>query len=760
MGSLLRRPFLLAAAIWPLAVAAFHWQAARPGMAFVGWDLRNFFFAVREATAASLRAGALPGWQRGIFLGYPLLADPQAAVLDPATWLTLPWDAPRALTLGTLLHLVVCGWGMIWWMRQRGLGAAEGLLAAVLFALGAKQTAHLQHWNFAATTAWWPFLLAGLDGFRATGRGRHLIVTAAAAALSWLGGSPQMAYLGMLAALAYAASMAPELWRRRRADALLALGAAPLGLLLAGPVLLPALELARLGPRGAGIDYRFATSWKWLDRWGLALLLLPRAYGGRWLVDEMNLWEATGYLALLPLGLAAAAPLRRRGAWLFLLLAVAGVWLSFGEDAWLGLHRLLFRFLPGYGVFRNPTRSLMITSFASALVAAEALAALRAAGGRRRALRAGAILAAAGSAAMVLPRLAGFPFDAAAGGREALFAAALALAGLGWLALRASALSGPISGSVWALGAAALCAADLYRAFGGWNDVGAAADEVPPLAEVERLLPPAPGPRRLAVIAPWGPTANAALWRGLEGATGYGPSSIGRVVALLDATWTDRVGPPAPVTGDMNFPKPRPSSRLWPLFSTPVVVSDTPEPLPRLAEVSLGWSGPGEAYLAPALPRVFWTGTWEVRSDDALAGPMLRAAAGETAVLAEPIPGLPAPLPAAPACAARQVRLGPDSLEALVEAPAAGLLVILDPWFPGWGAAVDGAPAPLVRADFAFMAVPVEAGRHRLELRYRNGRVVPGAWLAAGSAAALLCLLAWRRRAGRARLAGGRPRVS
>jgi hypothetical protein len=715
-------------------------------MAFVGWDLRNFFFAVREATAAALRGGALPGWQRGIFLGYPLLGDPQAAVLDPATWLTLPWDAPRALTLGTLLHLAICGWGMIWWMRQRGLGAAEGLLAAVLFALGAKQTVHLQHWNFAASTAWWPFLLAGLDGFRASGRGRYLVVTAAAGALSWLGGSPQMAYFGTLVAGAYAASMAPELWRRRKADALLALAAAPLGLLLAGPVVLPVVELAGLGPRGAGVDYRFATSWKWLDRWGLALLLLPRAYGGRWLVDEMNLWEATGYLAVLPLGLAAAAPLRRRGTWLFLALAAVGVWLCFGEDSWLGLHRLLFRFLPGYGAFRNPTRSLMVTSFASALLAAEALAALRAPGGRRRALRAGAVLAAAGAAAAVLPRLGGFPFDRAAGVREALFAAALALAGVGWLALRSPALARPASGSAWALCAAALCAADLARAFGCWNDVGPAAAEVPPLAEVERLLPPAPGPRRAAVIAGWGQTANAALRRGFEGATGYGPTSIGRVMALLDATRTDRVTPPAPVTGDMNFPAPRPSSRLWPLLSTPLVVSDAPQPLPPIADLRPEWSRPTTAYAAPALPRVFWTGSWEVRADDALAEPMLRAATGELAVLAEPLPGLPSPGPLAPPRAASEIRPGRDSLQAVVDAPAPGLAVILDPWFPGWSAAVDGAPAPLVRADFAFLAVPVPAGRHRLELRYRNDRVLPGAWLAAGTAAALLALLAWRRR--------------
>jgi hypothetical protein len=420
----------------PAAVVAFHARAAAPGQAFVGSDLKNFFFAIREATAAALRSGHLPGWQRGVFLGYPLLADPQAAVFDPATWLTLPWDAPRALTLAALLHLCLAGWGMVFWLRLRGLPAAAALLGAVLFALGAKQTVHLQHWNFAASTAWWPWMLAGIDGFASRGQGRFLFLTAVASAFSWLGGAAQMAYFGTLVAGAYALVLSPRLWRRRRLDALLALGAAPIGLLLAAPIVLPVMELARLGPRGAGIAYRFATSWKWPDRWGLALLLLPRAYGGQWRLDEMNLWEATGYLGILPLGLAAAAPLRRRGLWLFLSLGVLGVWLSFGEDAWLSLHHAFYCFLPGYGSFRNPTRSLMVTSLASALLAAEGSQALWDGDAfARRWARAGLVLAAIVALAPSLPRFASFSLDRAVAREGAVTAAVLALVGLAWLAV-------------------------------------------------------------------------------------------------------------------------------------------------------------------------------------------------------------------------------------------------------------------------------------------------------------------------------------
>jgi hypothetical protein len=741
-----RRPFLAAAAVWPLLVAAFHWRAARPGMAFAGPDLRHFFFAVREATAAALREGGLPGWQRGTFMGYPLHADPQAAVLDPATWLTLPWDAPRALALGALLHLAVAGWGMLWWARRRGLGAAEGLLAAVLFALGAKQTVHLQHWNFAASAAWWPWMLAGLEGFRATGRGRHLLLTSAASALSWLGGSAQMAYLGTLVAAAFALAAAPDLWRRRPADAALGLAAAPLGLLLAGPVVLPALELARLGPRGAGVDYAFATSWKWPDRSGLALFLLPRAFGGDWIRDEMNLWEATGYLGVLPLGLAAAAPLRRRGNLLFLALGAAGVWLSFGEDAWLGLHRLLFHALPGFGTFRNPTRTLMVTSFASALLSGEALAALRAPGGRRRALRAGAALCAAGALAPVLPRLGWFTLDRAAGREGAVVAAALALAGIAWLALRAAALRREGTGRAWALAAAAACFADLHLACGTWNEVAPAAGEGPALAGVVPLLPAPPAPRRLAVVAKWGRTSNAPARLGLEAATGYGPTCIDRVRRLLEATATGRLEPAAPLRSDANFPRPDPASPLWPLLATPLVVSDRPLLLPPLAAVAPEWELPTAAYAAAALPRVFFTASWEVRPDEGLGDSLRRAARGEVAILAEAPPGLPPPGPPAPPRAAAEVRVRRDALEAVLDAPAPGLAVVVDPWFPGWRAEVDGRPAPLLRANLAFQAVPVGPGRHLIRLSWRSDTLGPGALAAAASLLGLLAALAWRRR--------------
>jgi len=47
-----------------------------------------------------------------------------------------------------------------------------------------------------------------------------------------------------------------------------------------------------------------------------------------------------------------------------------------------------------------------------------------------------------------------------------------------------------------------------------------------------------------------------------------------------------------------------------------------------------------------------------------------------------------------------------------------GLLLVTSCWYPGVHAAVDGDPAPVLEANIAFCAVPVPAGRHRVELGY------------------------------------------
>jgi hypothetical protein len=81
--------------------------------------------------------------------------------------------------------------------------------------------------------------------------------------------------------------------------------------------------------------------------------------------------------------------------------------------------------------------------------------------------------------------------------------------------------------------------------------------------------------------------------------------------------------------------------------------------------------------------------------------------------------------PASPATGTRTfagiVEDAPDRVAVNAELEKPGWLVLLDNDFPGWKAEVDGAPARILHADYAFRAVALSAGSHRVVFRYRPG---------------------------------------
>ena len=47
-----------------------------------------------------------------------------------------------------------------------------------------------------------------------------------------------------------------------------------------------------------------------------------------------------------------------------------------------------------------------------------------------------------------------------------------------------------------------------------------------------------------------------------------------------------------------------------------------------------------------------------------------------------------------------------------------GLLVVSQPYYPGWRAQVDGQQVRIYRVDYLLQGIPLAAGQHRVELSY------------------------------------------
>ena len=86
-----------------------------------------------------------------------------------------------------------------------------------------------------------------------------------------------------------------------------------------------------------------------------------------------------------------------------------------------------------------------------------------------------------------------------------------------------------------------------------------------------------------------------------------------------------------------------------------------------------------------------------------------------------------------------------SGLVSLKANPSRGMVTDADIYFPGWVATVDGQPAPVYEAYGFLRGVVVEAGAHRIEMRYRPKSVYWGAALTALGllGAGLLAAVKW-----------------
>ena len=74
-------------------------------------------------------------------------------------------------------------------------------------------------------------------------------------------------------------------------------------------------------------------------------------------------------------------------------------------------------------------------------------------------------------------------------------------------------------------------------------------------------------------------------------------------------------------------------------------------------------------------------------------------------------------------------RFTPEQVDLEVEAAAPSLVVIAQTWYHQWRASVDGAPVRLLRANYAFQAVEVPAGKRHVRLVYEDHALRAGAFI-------------------------------
>jgi uncharacterized membrane protein YfhO len=80
----------------------------------------------------------------------------------------------------------------------------------------------------------------------------------------------------------------------------------------------------------------------------------------------------------------------------------------------------------------------------------------------------------------------------------------------------------------------------------------------------------------------------------------------------------------------------------------------------------------------------------------------------------------------------------PEQREFRVHSERGGRFVLIEQFFPGWKATIDGGPVPVERWGGAFQAIQVPAGEHQIRFRFNSPGLTVGALVSLLAAAALV----------------------
>lgn len=648
-----------------------------PRFVLDGRDVHRIFRPAAYALEPRLKRLELPEWEPALACGQPLAGVGQSQLAYPPRWILVFAGPERTLSLLAVLHplfAAACGFALA---RRLGAGRASAACAALVTGgtplwLSAYVSPNLEY-----AAAWSPLALLGALRYGETLRLRGVALAGTAIGMQLLAGGVELAFGTGLCCAAVALMASAERARVLRGVGVMAL----LALLLGAPEWLPVAAHAREGPRHAGLSLSEASRWSFgaHDVAGLFAPSPPEqvsslaAYKNQQeLLDSVYVGAAA--LALAVLGAVAG---RRR---LWLPVAVGVLLLSLGK--WGGLFAVL-HLVPGLDRMRYPAKFALLLAPLLALGVAQGIETLGRIG------RGWALVLAAGGAAVLLVA------DRRVGVGAAFALGLLAVA----VVLRREYLAAPLA--LVAVGLELTVAASALRVV-----------PIEPAATVERLraeIPLLESRQRLGeslrdedwwrlgqVATP--PEVDAFALNfpqaaGLRLSDAYGPNLSLRVLELRE-----RGG-----EGALDLMAER--------FS--LVMGSPGNAIRRYGEAAL------VARERPLSRGVFLTRWRVLPAEDVRRRVLAPDFDPRSEVLLEADPGLP-PSSGEPRASAAGLREPWPELIALsvTQSPEAGLLLLQDTWDPGWSAEVDGKPAAVLRADYAFMAVAVHAGSHEVVLRY------------------------------------------
>jgi hypothetical protein len=714
-----------------------------------GSDFTDLFWPLKSFLQQSLRAGKFPLWSKDVGSGFPVLGEGEIQLFSPTSILFLLLPLPLAFQLTLVLAFLINGMGVFFLARELGYRPTASLFAALAFTFAAPFVLGLEHLTIVTTAAGLPWAWRTVFRWAKKYRRRPTFLPeglwlAIIVALQFFQASPQIVLLTLFSSAFLFVFLTwpgrekkPLLIDNRflqvfgRSLLYLAIAAA-FAVILASAQVFPSWEMRSRSNRAEAYTKneirKFSLTGKRLVNFIVPFALSnpsnPPAFFR--FNEGPLLWETNGYVGLLPLFLAFAAIIigRKRTEKALAWLALISLILAFGPRTPFGTVLRIFPF----SAFRVPGRFLIVVDLSLALLAASFLS------------------------HHLLPTLnRHFP-------------------------AKISSLVGPAL--------ILLLLLDLFR-YGFAYNASVSAEKILNDPLTAQIIKKKPG--RFLSLGSWYVYNLIYLeergWRGrgdayvpfqealapdtnllyrVPGVSGYAGMKVKRsdeLDALLQGYFL--------VDAENNTSRVNHQAleNIFRLTATRYLISPFPQnlPYPPLAELAAPYHQSNLfLYRLPfKTPRAWLTDRARfVASENHLrqlltAGVLARPEEIENIALVEQ------PLKKIFSACPRLSQTGPAAITPAtittdangrtvlsVKAPHCGLLLLADTFYPGWTATIDGAPAPIFRANFNYRAVPVPKGRHQITFSYQPRSLTIGGRLSllGWGAAALILFGKWQRR--------------
>lgn len=338
-------------------------------------DLVDFNYPQRVYVAQQLRQGKIPLWTPYQAYGFPLLAEAQSGVFYPPNLILFSlFRPPLAFNLSILSALVILSLGTYFYFKYLHLHTFTCAVSASLICFTAFFIAHLRHVQLLESAAYLPWVLLFIEKIIETEKAKSAIFLAFTLAFSFLAGHIPTNYALILIAVIYFL-LAVNQENRTRKESIKPILLFFMSFLLAGALvaiqLIPTLEMVAYSTRQTFAPMEASH----LPLKQLLTFINPYFFGdpGRSSYRSdvpVSFWESAGYIGLLPLMLGFIVFLKRsrlRHSLIVSRLAVYRILIVLSLFFILGVptqfFKFLWQFVPLLTLTRLPVRFLLFLTF-------------------------------------------------------------------------------------------------------------------------------------------------------------------------------------------------------------------------------------------------------------------------------------------------------------------------------------------------------------------------------------------------------------